>query len=53
MSFGENLKYVLSGMAEEELAARFKIVVDGVLNNKEMVVTIVKHTDAATQIMPT
>ena len=32
---------VLSGMAEEELAARFKIVVDGVLNNKEMVVTIV------------
>lgn len=32
---------VLSGMSEEELAARFKIVVDGILNNKEMVVTIV------------
>lgn len=32
---------VLSGMAEEELVARFKIVVDGLLNNKEMVVTIV------------
>lgn len=32
---------VLSGMAEEELAARFKIVVDGIINNKEMVVTIV------------
>lgn len=31
---------VLSGMAEEELVARFKIVVDGLLNNKEMVVTI-------------
>jgi len=32
---------VLSGMAEEEMTARFKIVVDGILNNKEMVVTIV------------
>lgn len=32
---------VLSGMAEEEMAARFKFIVDGLLNNKEMVVTIV------------
>lgn len=32
---------VLSGMAEEEIAARFKFIVDGLLNNKEMVVTIV------------
>ncbi|MDE5930955.1 MAG: hypothetical protein K2H40_00510 [Lachnospiraceae bacterium] len=32
---------VLSGMAEEELTARFKLVIDGLLNNKEMVVTIV------------
>lgn len=32
---------VLGGMADEEIAARFKIVIDGILNNKEMVVTIV------------
>lgn len=32
---------ILSGMAEEETAAKFKIVIDGILNNKEMVVTIV------------
>ncbi len=31
---------VLSGMAEEEMAARFKFIVDGLLDNKEMVVTI-------------
>jgi len=31
---------VLSGMTEEQLAARFKIVVDGILNNKEMIVVI-------------
>ena len=32
---------ILSGMADEEIAAKFKIVIDGILNNKEMVVTIV------------
>lgn len=32
---------ILSGMTEEEIAAKFKIVIDGILNNKEMVVTIV------------
>lgn len=32
---------ILSGMADEETAAKFKIVIDGILNNKEMVVTIV------------
>ncbi|MCM1156610.1 MAG: hypothetical protein NC314_09550 [Roseburia sp.] len=32
---------LLRGMAEEETAAKFKIVIDGLLNNKEMVVTIV------------
>ena len=32
---------ILSSMTEEELAAKFKIVIDGILNNKEMVVTIV------------
>lgn len=32
---------VLSGMADEETVARFKIVIDGLLNNKEMIVTIV------------
>ncbi|MDE7016069.1 MAG: hypothetical protein K2P65_00640 [Lachnospiraceae bacterium] len=32
---------LLSGMAEDEMAAKFKIVIDGLLNNKEMVVTIV------------
>lgn len=31
---------VLSGMADEETAARFRIVIDGILNNKEMIVTI-------------
>ena len=28
-------------MTEEETAAKFKIVIDGILNNKEMVITIV------------
>ena len=32
---------ILSSMTEEEIAAKFKIVIDGILNNKEMVVTIV------------
>lgn len=32
---------LLRGMAEEETIAKFKIVIDGILNNKEMVVTIV------------
>ncbi|MDD6811972.1 MAG: hypothetical protein PUD93_08920 [Lachnospiraceae bacterium] len=32
---------VLSGMADEETATRFKIIIDGILNNKEMIVTIV------------
>lgn len=32
---------LLRGMAEEEAVAKFKIVIDGILNNKEMVVTIV------------
>ncbi len=32
---------LLRGMTEEETAAKFKIVIDGILNNKEMVVTIV------------
>ncbi|MBD5454727.1 MAG: hypothetical protein HDR30_10495 [Lachnospiraceae bacterium] len=32
---------ILSGMTDEEIAAKFKIVIDGILNNKEMVVTIV------------
>ena len=32
---------ILSSMADEEIAAKFKIVIDGILNNKEMVVTIV------------
>ena len=32
---------LLRGMTEEEMVARFKIVIDGILNNKEMVVTIV------------
>lgn len=32
---------VLNGMADEEMAAKFRIVVDGILNNKEMIVTIV------------
>ncbi|MCM1386940.1 MAG: hypothetical protein NC231_06410 [Bacillus sp. (in: Bacteria)] len=36
----ENVR-ILSGMADEETAAKFKIVIDGILNNKEMVVTIV------------
>ena len=31
---------LLRGMTEEETAAKFKIVIDGILNNKEMVVTI-------------
>ncbi|MCM1262319.1 MAG: hypothetical protein NC313_06315 [Butyrivibrio sp.] len=31
---------VLAGMAEEETVARFRIVIDGIINNKEMVVTI-------------
>ena len=31
---------VLSSMADEETTARFRIVIDGILNNKEMVVTI-------------
>ncbi len=32
---------ILSSMTDEEIAAKFKIVIDGILNNKEMVVTIV------------
>ncbi|MCM1049150.1 MAG: hypothetical protein NC433_12085 [Clostridiales bacterium] len=32
---------ILAGMAEEETIARFRIVIDGIINNKEMVVTIV------------
>lgn len=31
---------ILSGMADEEVMAKFRIVIDGILNNKEMVVTI-------------
>ena len=31
---------LLRGMTEEETAAKFKIVIDGIMNNKEMVVTI-------------
>ena len=31
---------VIAGMAGEEMVARFKFVIDGLLNNKEMVVTI-------------
>ena len=31
---------LLRGMTEEETAAKFKIVIDGILNNKEIVVTI-------------
>lgn len=31
---------ILLGMAEEETVAKFRIVIDGILNNKEMVVTI-------------
>ena len=32
---------ILSSMTDEEIAAKLKIVIDGILNNKEMVVTIV------------
>ena len=32
---------VIDNMADEETVARFKIVIDGILNNKEMIVTIV------------
>ena len=32
---------VIGNMADEETVARFKIVIDGILNNKEMIVTIV------------
>ena len=32
---------LLRGMTEEETVAKFRIVIDGILNNKEMVVTIV------------
>lgn len=31
---------VIAGMAGEEMMARFRFVIDGILNNKEMVVTI-------------
>lgn len=37
---GENAT-LLSGMADEETATKFKIIIDGILNNKEMIVTIV------------
>ncbi len=37
---GDNAS-ILIGMAEEEVVARFRIVIDGILNNKAMVVTIV------------
>ena len=37
---GVNAK-ILSGVADEETVARFKIFIDGILGNKEMVVTIV------------
>ena len=37
---GENAK-VLSGVADEETVTKFKIFIDGILGNKEMVVTIV------------
>ena len=32
---------VIGAMADEETAARFKFIIDGLLNNKEMIVTIV------------
>lgn len=32
---------VIGSMADEETAARFKFIIDGLLNNKEMIVTIV------------
>lgn len=32
---------IISGMADEEMVAKFKIIIDGILNNKEMIVTIV------------
>lgn len=37
---GDNAS-ILIGMAEEEVVARFRIVIDGILNNKAMVVTVV------------
>lgn len=36
----QNISVIL-GMAEEERTARFKYVVDGILNNREMVITII------------
>ena len=41
---------ILSSMTEEEIAAKFKIVIDGILNNKEMVVTIVAFAVALTLV---
>lgn len=32
---------IISGMADEEMVAKFKIIIDGILDNKEMIVTIV------------
>lgn len=32
---------IIAGMAEEEMVAKFRIIIDGILNNKAMIVTIV------------
>lgn len=41
ISYVKNNVTVLNGMADEEMTAKFKLVIDGLLNNKEMIVTIV------------
>ena len=41
ISYVKNNVTVINGMADEEMTAKFKLVIDGLLNNKEMIVTIV------------